>query len=84
MAKKLRRKSSRQYDAETRVILESYGVQLCEARARAGLTARELAARAHTTHQTIHAFEQGKGRRVDVLMRIARELDLQVCLDSIY
>lgn len=44
-----------------------------EARRRAGLTLRELASRARTSHATISAYESGrKVPRVDTLERIVR------------
>lgn len=49
------------------------GEILATARRRSGLSLRELAARAGTSHSTIAAYEQGrKVPRVDTLARICR------------
>ena len=50
------------------------------ARDARGLSRRELAVLAETTHQTVRAFEMGGGRRLDILLRIAGRLGLELDL----
>jgi transcriptional regulator with XRE-family HTH domain len=54
---------------------------LTRARETRGLSRRELAALADTSHQTIHSYETGKGSRLDLLIRITRALGLKVKID---
>lgn len=64
----------------TKELIKEFGHDLQAAREARGLSRRELAVLAKTSHQTVRAFEAGEGRRLDLLIAIARRLDRKVAL----
>lgn len=61
-------------------MLESIRRGLVDARKVQGLSRRELAKLAGTSHQTVRAFEEGKGKRLDILAMMAVRLGLSLDL----
>ncbi len=59
----------------------SIGKLITKTREARGLSLRELAGQAETSHQTITAFEAGEGRNLEVLARIALALDLRITVE---
>lgn len=59
-------------------VVKKFGAALKAERARRGLSLRELAELADTSHQTVSAFEEGTGTHLPTLIRIAKRLGLQL------
>jgi transcriptional regulator with XRE-family HTH domain len=61
-------------------ILKRFGKRLQNERVSRGLSLRDLADRADTSHQNVAAFEAGTGNHLRNLMKIAEKLDFELKL----
>jgi transcriptional regulator with XRE-family HTH domain len=59
-------------------IVKQFGQMLQDRRAERGLTLRELAALAKTSHQTVAAFEAGDAIHLPTFIRISGQLGLSL------
>lgn len=59
-------------------IVKRFGKRIQDERARQGLTLRDVAADADTSHQSVAAFEAGTGNHLRNLIKIAGRLGLSL------
>jgi transcriptional regulator with XRE-family HTH domain len=66
-----------------KITRKSIGRQLEQERLRRGLALRDVALLAGVSHQTVRAFELGRGKHIDILDRLARKLGFRLRLELI-